>query len=410
MYKDICTIFAPSLRIGTIKICKNMASEVTSAIKYIGTYDADLDLFESQYPVPEGITYNSYLIVDDKIAIMDSVDHRKTQQWKEALIAGLDGRKPDYLVVQHMEPDHSASIAEALALFPDIKIVASNKAIQMLPQFFEGIDFTGRTIAVKEGDTLDLGHHTLQFIMAPMVHWPEVIMTYDMTDKVLFSADAFGTFGAATIAEDWAFEGRRYYINICGKYGPQVQSLLKKAAKLEINHICSLHGPILNSDIDKYIRLYDIWSKYEPEVADGILIAHASIYGGTAQCAERLAEMLREKGKTVFVADLCRGDISQAVAQAFRMGNLVVASATYDAGVFPPMVKFLHHITVKGYKNRRVGIIENGSWAPMAGKLMKNALAELKGVEIIEPTVSIKSRMNHNDLPALQALADALAR
>ena len=385
-----------------------MTSNVTERIKYIGVDDTTIDLFESQYIVPNGISYNSYLITDEKMAIMDTVDLRKSDDWWANLEEALEGRTPDYLIVQHMEPDHAGNIAKALEKYPEMKVVASAKAIQMMPQFFEDTDFNGRTIAVKEGETLSLGEHTLQFFMAPMVHWPEVMVTYDQQDKVLFSADGFGKFGALAHEEDWACEARRYYFNICGKYGAQVQALLKKAATLDIACICPLHGPILKENLGYYIGLYDTWSKYEVET-EGVFIAYASIHGGTKKVAEKLAEILRAKGAPkVSIADLCRDDMAEAVEDAFRMGKLVVAAASYDADVFPPMHDFLHHLKLKAYQKRRVGIIENGSWAPCAGRVMKGMLETMKEIEIVEPMVTIRSAMKQGDIPALEALADAM--
>ena len=383
---------------------------ITTDIKYIGVDDLDLDLFESQYIVPNGISYNSYLIEDEKLTVMDTVDLRKSDDWWRNLEEALNGRTPSYLVVQHMEPDHAGNIARMLERFPNMIIVASDRAIKMLPQFFEGVDFEGKTLAVKEGDTLCLGKHTLQFIMAPMVHWPEVMVTYDQTDKVLFSADAFGKFGALAHDEEWACEARRYYFNICGKYGAQVQALLKKVAALPVEIICPLHGPVLSEDLGYYIGLYDTWSKYEVET-DGVFIAFASIHGGTAEAARKLADILREKGaKKVSVADLSRDDMAEAVEDAFRMGRLVVAAASYDASVFPPMYDFLHHLQLKGYQKRRVGVVENGSWAPCAGRIMTGMLEQMKDVEIVEPMVTILSRMKQSDRAALEALADAILK
>ena len=385
-----------------------MTLNVTDQIKYIGVDDTTIDLFESQYIVPNGISYNSYLIVDEKIAIMDTVDKRKGEEWFANLDAALEGRTLDYLVVQHMEPDHSGNISLLMQKYPEIKLVASAKAIQMMPQFFEDTCFEGKTISVKEGETLSLGAHTLQFFMAPMVHWPEVMVTYDQLDKVLFTADGFGKFGALAHEEEWACEARRYYFNICGKYGAQVQALLKKAAKLDIACICPLHGPILKENLDYYIGLYDTWSKYEVET-EGVFIAYASIHGGTKKAAEKMAEILRAKGAPkVSLADLCRDDMAEAVEDAFRMGKLVVAAASYDADVFPPMYDFLHHLKLKAYQKRRVGIIENGSWAPCAGRIMKGMLETMKEIEIVEPMVTIRSTLKQGDIPALEALADAI--
>ena len=385
-----------------------MISNVTKTIRYIGVDDTTIDLFESQYIVPNGISYNSYLIMDEKIAIMDTADKRKSEEWFANLTEGLEGRSPDFLIVQHMEPDHAGNIATLMAQYPEMKVVASAKAIQMMPQFFEDTCFEGRTIAVKEGETLSLGAHTLQFFMAPMVHWPEVMVTYDQADKVLFSADGFGKFGALAHEEDWACEARRYYFNICGKYGAQVQALLKKAATLDIACICPLHGPILKENLGYYIGLYDTWSKYEVET-EGVFIAYASIHGGTKKAAEKMAEILRAKGAPkVSIADLSRDDMAEAVEDAFRMSKLVVAAASYDGDVFPPMYDFLHHLKLKAYQKRRVGILENGSWAPCAGRVMKGMLETMKEIEIVEPMVTIRSTLKQGDIPALEALADAI--
>lgn len=387
-----------------------MIKNITPTIKYIGVDDTTLDLFESQYIIPNGISYNSYLILDEKVAVMDTVDRRKSEDWWANLEEALEGRTPNYLIVQHMEPDHAGNIVAALEKYPELKVVASKKAIAMLPQFFEGFDFTGRTIAVNEYEKLSLGAHSLQFIMAPMVHWPEVMVTYDNADKILFSADAFGKFGALCHDEEWDCEARRYYINICGKYGISVQSLLKKASELEIKSICPLHGPVLSENLGHYIGLYDIWSKYDVE-SEGVFVAYASIYGGTKVAALKLAEMLKEKGaKKVSVADLSREDMAEAVEDAFRYGQLVVAASSYDGDVFPPMYDFLHHLKLKAYQKRRVGIIENGSWAPSAGRVMKEMLGKMKEVEIVEPMVTIRSTMKQTDLPAMEALAEAMLK
>ena len=385
-----------------------MDINITDKIKNIGVDDTDIDLFESQYVVPNGISYNSYVILDEKIAIMDTVDYRKHEEWLNNLDAALAGRTPDYLIVQHMEPDHAGSIAETIARYPNITVVASTRAVDMLPQFFEETDFSSNTIGVKEGDTLNLGTHTLQFFMAPMVHWPEVMVTYDQADKVLFAADGFGKFGALSHDEEWACEARRYYFNICGKYGGPVQTLLKKAATLDIACICPLHGPVLKENLGYYIGLYDTWSKYDVET-EGVLVAYASIHGGTAAVAQRMAEILREKGAPkVSVVDLSRDDMAEAVEDAFRMSKLIVAAASYDADVFPPMHDFLHHLLIKAYQRRRVGIIENGSWAPCAGKVMRGMLSQMKDIDIVEPMVTIRSRMKKADIPALEALAEAI--
>ena len=384
---------------------------ISDSIKYIGVDDLDIDLFESQYVVPEGMSYNSYLIDDEKIAVMDTADRRKGEEWKANLTAALNGRQPDYLVVHHMEPDHSALIAWMLETYPGVQLVCSAQAVKMLSNFFEGVDFTGRVVTVKEGDTLALGKHTLQFIGAAMIHWPEVIMSYDTTDKVLFSADGFGQFGALVNDDpnDWACEARRYYFNICGKYGSQVQMVVKKMAALDVQAICPLHGPVLKGEaLAEAVRLYDIWSKYEPE-SEGILIAYASIHGGTAAAAERLGEILREKGAPkVVVSDLSRSDMAEVIEDAFRYPTVVVAASSYDAGVFPVMHDFLYHLQIKNYQKRKFGIIENGSWAPTAGKTMRTMIEALKDCEIVEPLVTIRSRMKSTDEALLQQLADSL--
>ena len=382
--------------------------DITESIKYIGVDDNDLDLFESQYIVPNGMAYNSYIILDEKIAVMDTVDKRKKNDWWCALEKELAGKKPDYLVVQHMEPDHAGVIAEFVEKYPESKIVATDKAIRMLPLFFEGVDFAERTIAVKENDTLSLGKHTLQFIMAPMVHWPEVMVTYEQAEKVLFSADAYGKFGVLSVEEDWACEARRYYFNICGKYGTQVQNLLRKASALEISMICPLHGPVLKENLDYYIGLYNTWSNYEPET-DGVCIAYASIHVNTAEAANKLDEILREKGAVkVSVTDLSRCDMAEAVEDAFRMSNLVLAASSYDAGIFPPMNDFLHHLQDKSFQNRRVALIENGSWAPVAGKLMYAKMKDLKDIDVIEPIITIRGRMKSSDIALLEGLAEVI--
>ena len=383
---------------------------ISNTIKYIGVDDLDIDLFESQYVVPEGMSYNSYLIDDEKIAVLDTADARKGEEWKANLTAALNGRQPDYLVAHHMEPDHSALIAWMLETYPNLQLVCSAQAVKMLSNFFDGVDFTGRVMTVKEGDTLALGKHTLQFIGAAMIHWPEVIMSYDTTDKVLFSADAFGKFGALVHeTDDWACEARRYYFNICGKYGSQVQIAMKKIAALDVQAICPLHGPVLkNEALAEAVRLYDTWSKYEPE-SEGILIAYASIHGGTAKAAERLGEILREKGaKKVVVSDLSREDMAEVIEDAFRYPTVVVAASSYDAGVFPVMHDFLYHLQIKNYQKRKFGIIENGSWAPTAGKVMKGMIEAMKDCEIVEPMVTIRSRMKTGDEAQLEQLADSL--
>ena len=376
-------------------------------IKYIGVDDLDIDLFESQYIVPEGMSYNSYLIEDEKIAIMDTADRRKGDEWKANLTAALAGRKPDYLVAHHMEPDHASLIAEVLEAYPELQLVCSAQALKMLPNFWHGFPFDGRVITVKEGDTLSLGNHTLHFIAAPMVHWPEVIMSYEDKEKVLFAADGFGKFGAlVNETDDWACEARRYYFNICGKYGMQVQNVLKKAAAFDIQAICPLHGPVLEGEAMKEaIRLYDIWSRYEPE-SEGVLVAYASIHGGTAKAAERLGELLREKGaKKVVVSDLSRDDMAEVIEDAFRYPNIVVAAASYDGGVFPVMHDFLYHLQIKNYQKRRFGIVENGSWAPSAGRVMREMIEAMKDCTIVEPFVTIRSRMKPADEAQLEQLA-----
>ena len=383
---------------------------ITKNIRYIGVDDTTLDLFEGQYIIPNGISYNSYLILDEKVAIMDTVDARKGKEWWKNLEAALEGRTPDYLVVQHMEPDHASLVAEVAQRYPNLQVVATQKAIQMFPLFFEGADFLERCIAVKEGDTLALGTHTLRFFLAPMVHWPEVMVSLEESEGILFAADAFGKFGALCHEEDWACEARRYYFNICGKYGVQVQALLKKLAGASITTICPLHGPILTENLGYYIGLYDTWSKYEPET-EGVFIAFASIHGGTAKAAHKLAEILREKGAPkVSIADLSRDDMAEAVEDAFRMSKLIVCASSYDAGLFPPMHEFLHKLLIKNYQNHRVGILENGSWAPTAGKVMRNMLLEMKNLDIVAPMVTIRARMKAEDLPAMEELADAILK
>ena len=392
-----------------------MTISLNPKVKYIGVDDLDLDLFESQYIVPEGMSYNSYVILDGEVAIMDTADARKGEEWKANLSEALAGRKPDYLVVHHMEPDHSALIAWALEAYPGLVLVATAKAIQMLPQFFEGIDLDGRTMTVKEGDVLNLGEHSLQFFAAPMVHWPEVMVSFDAADGALYSADAFGKFGALSECgfygrddDDWACEGRRYYFNIVGKYGAQVQALLKKLAGLPIKTIRPLHGPVLEDNLGGYVSLYDTWSRYAPE-SEGIFIACASIHGGTLAAAEKLAEILRDRGaKKVVVSDLCRSDVAENVEDAFRYPTIILAASSYDAGLFTPMYEFLHRLQIKGYSNRRAALVENGSWAPSAARVMKEMVGTMKNVELVGPVVTIRSRMKTSDLPTLESLADAV--
>ncbi len=384
-----------------------MEVKISDSVKYIGVDDKDIDLFESQYIVENGISYNSYLILDDKIAVMDTVDKRKTDEWFSHLEAALNGRTPDFLVISHLEPDHASNIASLAEKYPEMKLVGNVKTFSMLPQFFD-LDLDNRTVTVKEGDTLELGEHKLTFAMAPMVHWPEVMVSYESTEKILFSADGFGKFGALDTDEDWACEARRYYFNICGKYGVQVQNLLKKAAALDIKTICPLHGPILSENLEYYINLYDTWSKYEPET-DGVFIAYASIHGNTKKAALKLYDILKSKtDKKISIADLSRTDLAEDIEDAFRYSRMIVAAPTYDGGVFPIMNDFLHHLEIKAYKNRKVGVIENGSWAPMAGKVMKSYLESMKNIEIVPTTVSIRSTMNSDTEVLLEKLANEI--
>lgn len=382
---------------------------ISDKIKYIGVDDTTLDLFESQYAVPDGVSYNSYVILDDKTAIMDTVDKRGMKDWENNLLNALDGRNADYVIIQHMEPDHAGSLARLIELFPEITVVGNAKTFVMINQFFENINIKN-SLTVKEGDTLNLGSHTLTFVMAPMVHWPEVMVTYESSEKVLFSADGFGKFGALSLTEnaDWACEARRYYFNIVGKYGAPVQTLLKKASALDIKTICPLHGPVLSDNLGYYLDLYNTWSSYQPE-SKGVFIAYASIHGNTAYAAEQFAEMLRNKGvDNVVITDLSRCDIAEAVEDAFRYDRMVLAAASYDAGVFPIIQDFLHHLQAKAFQNRTVGLIENGSWAPTAAKTMRNILETMKNITIVEPVVTIKSVLKETDIPALDQLADAL--
>ena len=382
---------------------------ITKDIKYIGVNDHIVDLFEGQYVVPNGMSYNSYVILDEKVAVLDTVDKNFTHQWLDNLQQALDGRTPDYLIVQHMEPDHSANIANFLNAYPKTVVVASSKAFTMMGQFF-GTEFTDRRMVVGEGDTLCLGKHTLTFVTAPMVHWPEVIVTYDSCDKVLFSADAFGKFGALDVEEDWACEARRYYIGIVGKYGAQAQALLKKAAGLDIEIICPLHGPALTENLGYYLNLYNIWSSYQPET-EGILVAYTSVYGNTKAAVELLADTLRAKGcPKVVVTDLARCDMAEAVEDAFRYSKLVLATTTYNADVFPHMKEFIHHLTERGYRNRTVALMENGSWAPQAAKVMRTMLAESKNLTFTETTVNIRSALNEESRAQVEAMADELCR
>lgn len=387
-----------------------MEMNISPDIRYIGVDDLDIDLFENQYIVPEGMSYNSWLIADSQVAILDTADARLAEEWKRHLTQALADRQPDYLVVHHMEPDHASLVAWAMEQYPTMQIVCSTQAAKMLPQFFEGIKTDGRVRIVKEGDTLCLGQHTLRFIGAPMVHWPEVLMSYEEKSGTLFSADAFGKFGALqNETDDWACEARRYYFNICGKYGTQVKNVLKKATSPCPQAICPLHGPVLRGTaLQQAVSLYETWSSYEPE-SEGVLVAYASIHGGTKKAAERLADMLREKGaKKVVLADLTRSDMAEVIEDAFRYPALVVAASSYDAGVFPVMHDFLYHLQIKNYQKRRLGIVENGSWAPTAGRVMRAMIEQLKDCEIVEPMVTIRSRMKEADLPQLELLAQAM--
>jgi len=382
---------------------------ITNDIKYVGVNDHEIDLFEGQYVVENGMAYNSYVITDEKIAVMDSVDARFADEWLDNIKKTLDGRTPDYLVVHHMEPDHSSSILSFTEAYPEAEIVSSAKAFVMMKQFF-GTDFADRQIVVKEGDKLPLGKHELSFIAAPMVHWPEVMVSYDSVDKVLFSADAFGKFGALDANEDWACEARRYYIGIVGKYGAQVQTLLKKAAALDIQIICPLHGPVLKENLSYYLDLYNIWSSYAVE-SDGVLIAYTSVYGNTKKAVELLAKTLEEKGcAKVVVNDLARCDMAEAVEDAFRYGKLVLATTTYNADIFPFMKEFINHLTERGYKNRTIGFIENGSWAPTAAKVMGRMLEQCKDITYTEATVTLKSALSDENTEQINNLADELCK
>ena len=381
---------------------------ISDAVRYIGADDTTIDLFESQYEVPNGVSYNSYVILDEKIAVMDTVDARKTDEWLSNLKAALDGRNADYLIVSHLEPDHSAGIRLFTEQFPQAKLVMSAKAKAMLPQFFEIPSLEEKCLTAAEGETLSLGSHTLQFFMAPMVHWPEVMVEYEMTEKILFSADGFGKFGALSTEEDWACEARRYYFNIVGKYGSPVQTLLKKAATLDIQTICPLHGPILKENLPYYIGKYQIWSSYEPE-DKGVLVACASIHGNTKAAAEKMVTLLQEAGAAkVAFTDLSRDDMAEAIEDSFRYSRLIVAAASYDGGVFPPMEDFINRLSHKAYQNRKVGIIENGSWAPTAGKWMKTAFEGMKNITICGDTVTIKSTMKDEDIANMTKLAEAI--
>ena len=382
---------------------------VSDSVKYIGVDDTDIDLFENQYPVPDGVSYNSYVILDDKIAVMDTVDERKTDEWFSNLTEVLEDRQPDYLVISHLEPDHSSNIERLAVRYPDMKLVGNAKTFQMLPQFFD-MDFSERSIVVKEGEELSLGTHKLVFYMAPMVHWPEVMVTYEATEKILFSADGFGKFGAIELTKDkdWACEARRYYFNIVGKYGGPVQQLLKKAAGLDINMICPLHGPVLKDNLGYYRGLYDTWSRYEPE-NKGVLIAYASIHGNTAKAAYELADMLKKAGEDkVVVSDLSREDMAEVIEDAFRYDRMILCAASYDGGVFPCMQDFLLHLQSRAYQNRTVGMVENGSWAPCAARVMRNIVDTFKNITVVEPVVTIKSTVKESDKAALSSLAQVI--
>ena len=383
-------------------------NQLTNGITYIGVDDKTLDLFEGQYAVPEGISYNSYLITDEKIAVMDTVDKRATDEWLHNLKSALAGREPDYLIVLHMEPDHAANLKTFLELYPNATVVATAKALAMIPQFFEGLDLSGRTLTATEGMTLSLGKHELQFVMAPMIHWPEVMMAYEKKEKILFSADAFGKFGALDFEAEWACEARRYYFNIVGKYGAPVQTLLKKAAALDIQKIFPLHGPMLTENLSYYVDKYNIWSSYQPE-DKGIFIAYASVYGHTKAAAEKLKEILEQKSDIkVALTDLTRDDMAEAVEDAFRYDRMVLASVTYDGDMFPPMETFINHLRSKTYQNRTVAFIENGSWAPTAAKRMRAAMDGFKNINFIEKPVTIKSALKTSDIIQLEELASAL--
>ena len=380
---------------------------ITNDIKYVGVNDHEIDLFEGQFTVPNGMAYNSYVITDEKTAVMDTVDARFTAEWLGNIESVLGGRKPDYLVVQHMEPDHSANIVNFLTAYPEPTVIANSKTLTMMKNFFD-YDFDGKVQLVEDGSSISLGRHELTFVFAPMVHWPEVMFTYDKADKVLFTADGFGKFGALDVDEEWDCEARRYYFGIVGKYGAQVQSVLKKAAALDINIICPLHGPVLSEDLGHYIEKYDIWSSYKPE-SEGVMIAYTSVYGHTKKAAERLADMLRAKGcPKVVVTDLAREDIAEAIEDAFRYGKLVLATTTYNSDIFPFMKHFIDGLTERGYRNRTIGLIENGSWAPVAAKVMRDKFASSKNTTSLETTVRIKSALNAESEAQLAQLADEL--
>ncbi len=384
---------------------------ISKDIYYIGANDRDIDFFEGQYIVPNGISYNSYLIKDEKNVVMDTIDKSKVEEWNEKLEKALDGETVDYLVVSHLEPDHAYNVEFLAKKFPNMKIIGNAKTFAFMPQFFNIEDLEARKIVVKEGDTINIGKHTLQFFMAPMVHWPEVMVTYEQSEKILFSADGFGKFGALDVDEEWDCEARRYYFNIVGKYGDQVQSLLKKASTLDIKMICPLHGPILKENLEHYINLYDIWSSYKPENTDGVFIACASIYGNTLEAANKMAEILKDEGvKKVTVTDLVREDMAEAIEDAFRYDKIILASSTYNMGIFPPMHQLLMHLKGKNYQNRKIGIIENGTWAPNSGKCIKEILGEMKNITVVDPTVTIRTKMTEENIENMRYLAQEILK
>ena len=386
-----------------------MQVQITENIKYIGVDDTAIDLFENQYPVPEGISYNSYIILDEMVAVMDTVDKRGEKEWEEKLLNALAGRKVDFLILHHLEPDHAGSVARLVELFPEVVLVGNAKTFAMLPQYFE-FPLEGHSLTVKEGDKLVLGEHILHFYMAPMVHWPEVMVSYESKERVLFSADGFGKFGALSLTEGvgWACEARRYYFNIVGRYGAAVQTLLKKLASLDIVCICPLHGPVIREGLKNYVNLYNIWSSYRPE-SQGVVIAYATLHGNTGKAAQKLAELLQERGVRIRIHDLAREDMSQVVTDAFRYDRLVLAAASYDGGVCPAMLEFLHHLQSKAYQNRKVALIENGSWAPCAAKTMSSILQTLKNIEVLDPILTIHSTLKEADLEVLERMAVLLA-
>ena len=387
-----------------------MKPEISNDILYIGVDDTDIDLFESQYPVPDGVSYNSYVILDEKVVVMDTVDARATDAWLANLKAALNGRTIDYLVISHLEPDHAANIGRLADMYPDMKLIGNQKTFTMLPHFFHA-DTTDRQVVVTEGETLSIGKHTLQFFMAPMVHWPEVMVTYEQSEKILFSADGFGKFGALANDDitDWACEARRYYFNIVGKYGTSVQALLKKAATLDIATICPLHGPVLKENLGYYINLYDTWSSYRAEKS-GIVVAYASIHGNTAAAAKKLAEMIEQTGTKVELCDVTRTMVSELIESAFEYDRMILAAATYDGGIFSPMEDFLHHLQAKGFKNRTIGLMENGSWAPVAAKKMREILDTMQNITVAEPVITIKSTMNDAVIAQMEALISEMTR